>query len=256
MLSFDAVSAKLARAKAHGESLSRRVDQDLYEVPEGVFRLVPRFDLDEAKCWLVLEQVAHPPMAEWEVILGDVLHNLQSALDRLVYELAAKPPPGSEFPIFKDRAKFERKGRGGGAYKTRGLTTEMQAAIESLQPFDEPDHPLWVLQQLSNADTHRLGITLEIASGLPVVEGPHWTDAQVVGHPRWEPGSHGVGAVIATYDLKFTGPSPDVEVAFIPTINVLIDEGIGQPPRPLIQVLPSVMEKVESIVSFLRKVPS
>jgi len=71
----------------------------------------------------------NPPVLEWGVLIGDVLHNLRSSLDHLAYILGGDPPPnegGSEFPIFWSRTDYRKKG----APKIVGACDHAQAVIE------------------------------------------------------------------------------------------------------------------------------
>lgn len=113
-----------------------------------------------------------PPM--WSVQIGEIVHNLRSALDHMVYEIAAgnnhgRVPSGTEFPIFIDEGRFRSTKRGGGLYKIRGLPAQAIASIEEIQPFQReqaPDrHRLWVLQELSNWDKHRLLHLTSVVTG-------------------------------------------------------------------------------------------
>ncbi len=181
------VYEKLTGAKRHSETLDKRIRADLYGESDKLYRLIPEFNHDETECSLRVKKVADPPFAEWDAILGDVIHNLRSALDRLAYQLAIlnapseDPPPGTEFPIFLDQEKFRAKGKGSGAYKVRGIAPHVRDRIESLQPYDAPERPLWVLQQLSNGDKHRLGAVPVTEVGIPIMEGPFCTDCIITG---------------------------------------------------------------------------
>ena len=113
-----------------------------------------------------------PPSLEWGVDIGEIAHNLRSALDRLVYQLAflntaPKAPTGTQFPIFligkttKKRngrliAHFEREGR----RYIASLRPSHQACIERLQPYKRGQggrtNPSWMLSEINNADKHRL----------------------------------------------------------------------------------------------------
>jgi hypothetical protein len=108
-----------------------------------------------------------PPL-RLSVIIGDVLHNLRSALDQMTWDLAkthsGTPPGGTEFPVFWDEARFRARNslgnpvRGSGIFKIRGIALPAQRIIEKLQPYhrEEPlSHPLYVLHQLNVIDKHR-----------------------------------------------------------------------------------------------------
>jgi hypothetical protein len=109
-----------------------------------------------------------PPPTEFRLIIGDCLHNLRSALDNLVYELAVQYTAPNPIPEHKARElafpivhramkpdKFKTK------YRSRIglLNPRVQAIIEELQPYHREDsvsHPLWKLNRLSNIDKHRV----------------------------------------------------------------------------------------------------
>lgn len=252
------VRAKFARAEAHAKQLDARIIPGIAKV-EGMYRgestlykLVPEFNDEFTECRLHIEQIGEPPIDDWAVILGDVLHNLRSCLDHLAHQLAIAhkpdedPPSGTEFPIFVDGEKFRSRDRGGGLYKIRGLSPE---AIETLQPHDTPQHPLWVLQQMSNADKHRLGITYAADIALPLVEGPYWHDVAMTAE-RWERGPYKHGDVIATYGVRRAGTNPRCDVYFKPTIVVSADEGIGRAPRALFLLIPDLTSTVEQIIEL------
>lgn len=127
------------------------------------YRLVEEFDAQRGENQLWIKDIQRPP-AQLGLIIGDIAHNLRSALDNLVYELVVAchgdPPPDrfvrySEFPIFGPQAMSSavRKRRIG------GIAPRAQAIIEGLQPYhrgnDYASDPLWVLYELSNIDKHR-----------------------------------------------------------------------------------------------------
>ncbi len=112
-----------------------------------------------------------PPL-EWGVRIGEIAHNLRSALDGLVYQLALleeEAPRGTEFPIYLIGRTERRRRTGGGKIphferdglrKLRPLRDEHKAAIERLQPYKRGragrGNFLYLLHEISNADKHRL----------------------------------------------------------------------------------------------------
>jgi hypothetical protein len=113
--------------------------------------------------------------------VGDVVHDLRSALDHLVWQLSLAGAGGSEpqdplsvqFPITRSAKDFESAR----VRALRNVATDHQDVIESYQPYHEgagrPDsysgpyvHQLTILRQLSNDDKHRLLTTiLSLSSG-------------------------------------------------------------------------------------------
>jgi hypothetical protein len=111
--------------------------------------------------------IAHEqPPASINLLISECLHNLRSALDNLVYDLAlayniahnpgTSLPPAVEkavmFPIAQTQGEFT-----GWAWRIRDIDPGAQAVIEGLQPYDRgnPD-TLWELHELSRVDKHRL----------------------------------------------------------------------------------------------------
>jgi hypothetical protein len=93
-----------------------------------------------------------PPIIS--IVLGEICYNLRSALDYLIYELAAydakAPQDGTQFLICDTPQIFARDK----ASKLKGLSSEHVAGIEQLQPYNGC-HWIKVLQTISNPDKHR-----------------------------------------------------------------------------------------------------
>lgn len=132
---------------------------------------------EESSGDLVIRAVVNQalPLLRWSVIVGDVVHNLRSCLDHLVWALGVDeqgdpgvPLPGPwkrlSFPIFKNRTDFIKANLSGdpipssGLGKIWALRADLQRAITLIQPFNSPDPvatPLWLLNELWNIDKHR-----------------------------------------------------------------------------------------------------
>lgn len=114
-------------------------------------------------------RISKAPPTEWGAIVGEIAHDLRSALDGLVWQLIilngidpeTLRSPKPSFPIF-----FQATG-GNESFSGRGrslihdrIRPEHEARIEALQPYNCPTDPsdstLWVLHELNNADKHRL----------------------------------------------------------------------------------------------------
>jgi hypothetical protein len=124
--------------------------------------------------------VLEPIPARISAIIGDVLHNLRSALDCLSLELARRhlgrdlnlsEERGAQFPISKSHKDFDtffnRPGRADLFSRRERMAMQStqpgwvfdlaaQSGIQSGNRDEEVEHDsLWLLQQLSNADKHR-----------------------------------------------------------------------------------------------------
>lgn len=147
----------------------------------------------------------------WSVRIGEIVHNWRSALDHMVYEIAAaegegKVPMGTEFPIFLDRAQFASKNRGGGLYKIRGLPEPARTSIEEIQPFNRDDSPerhrLWALQELSNWDKHRLLHLTNLAAAVRNLRVEPWPGITIDAVSVRADGEIEDGGVLATYRVS------------------------------------------------------
>lgn len=97
------------------------------------------------------------------IIIGDVLHNLRSALDHLVWHLVeaagSKPTTQTSFPIFKtatDCRKFFKKLKTGCQPKIEGISRTAMKLIKRTKPYKRGNKELWLIHELNNIDKHRL----------------------------------------------------------------------------------------------------
>jgi len=98
----------------------------------------------------------------WGIQVGEIVHNLRSALDHAVNQLVVPDPKSKhQFPIFKDVTWFETDGI---KKFLKGVSSKAVDLIRSEQPFPQKDggtgegerSPLRHLKELSDADKHRL----------------------------------------------------------------------------------------------------
>src|SRR5215216_172758 len=153
---LDGPRLKVGRANMHLEALKEQVEGFLEGNPYGVF---PYYDGYTDKCILRAE-VHTPPPQEWGIIIGDIAHNLRSALDQVVWQLAllqtTTPYNRTAFPIFTTRDKY----RNNGGRLVQNLATRQEALIKWLQPYRRGNKAesdlLWLLQDVNNTDKHRV----------------------------------------------------------------------------------------------------
>jgi hypothetical protein len=101
-----------------------------------------------------------PDYFGWGLMVGQFAHQLRALLDNFVWAMCTLPEDERgmiEFPIFKDRDRFEREG----ARKLRGVPAKAGAIIEQAQPFQlgpekAQSHPLWRIHELDRMDKHRI----------------------------------------------------------------------------------------------------
>lgn len=176
--------AKIERAREHFENLKSEADAFLQAEP---YRLVPERDDDKVSARVHFDR--EPPYDRWGLILGDCVHNLRSALDHAVQEVAAAftgqdPPPDYgqlQFPILTEADYWTAKSR---RYQidTNHLPSAAIDIIEAAQPYHRGDKtwPFLVVQNFDNADKHRkLAVTvLALQRGMQVSVSGDFTIAE------------------------------------------------------------------------------
>jgi hypothetical protein len=148
---------KLERAKRHYAELETALASFFATTP---YKISTRRN-DERKPVYYLSEVTDVPV-EFSLIIGDVIQNLRSALDHLAYDLWVREANGQGregriyFPIEKDQASYNRNK----ADKTRGISQQSLAIIDTLSPYPGGNDVLWRIHTLNNRDKHRLLVTV------------------------------------------------------------------------------------------------
>jgi hypothetical protein len=133
----------------------------------------PEFDR-QRRAILRVKNLRQPP-EEISLLIGEFVYSVRSALDHAAYDLteweSGTPLSGtiaksSAFPIFNNGREYRKRekngkpSRGSGLYKIRGMSRDMRAVVERLQPYHRQKNPsarlLWLLEELANVDKHRL----------------------------------------------------------------------------------------------------
>lgn len=151
---FKGSKAKIARADKHIAELSALIDQFAKEV-------VLNFEREDAGAnWLWIPRFSMPPPCDVPIIMGDAVHNLRTALDLMICDLArlrgANTRTRLDYPFEGDEAALERKLTG---KKSRypQLGSEVLDLIRMSKPYKEKGHPvLYGLHELDMWDKHEL----------------------------------------------------------------------------------------------------
>ena len=185
-------------------------------------------------------RVTRAPPVMLSLLVGEVVHQLRSALDHLAYGLVRAagntPTRSTAFPVLTARPESPLKVHG-------GVTVQALSAIEQLEPYQRRDaeaHPLHVLNTLWNIDKHRhLHLTALQATNTSAFLGPSDGSALVGGqfHTRVV----GDGDVIAAF--RFQGGEIDPDLALTASGSTLVALGeagpwaAGQPVQTLLEHL-------------------
>ena len=113
------------------------------------------------------------PVAPLSLVVGDIVQNIRNSLDHAVYELGIKNNHPefhnnshvSQFPIIGNQSNAGNLINGEQNFESRRksfikyISNEAQDFLKTVQPFTVGDqyeeHPLWLLNKLSNIDKHR-----------------------------------------------------------------------------------------------------
>jgi hypothetical protein len=251
---------KLDRARQHFDALDAEYRRFIEDEPH---QFVLRFD-PQTDEHVIRVQNVKSASERWPVLIGDCIYTFRSALDHIAWQLAAtngrQPPDRTEFPIFLDKAKYFRTNSDGsphpasGLFKVRGIGGSAQTIIEGLQSYNRTDgppalHPLWLLQELSNEDKHRVLNVISAyseSSELKIITPPK----VVVARRSMNYGPIYEGAELARFTLIDLGvhPTPmlNVEVEIEGTLNIAFSQsgpGRGIAVRNSLLLIEAVINK-------------
>jgi hypothetical protein len=167
--SLDGPIGKLDRAKVHFHTLNKSI---------GAFKrskthefVVTKVDPTSGEKAVHLRILKEPKNPEWGLILGDMVHNLRSALDHLVWQLVLlngkKPRRQNQFPIIGTKDEYWKvptnRSESVRDRMLAGVAEDHRPFIDIVQPFNaRTDAPsgartaLSTLSWISNADKHRV----------------------------------------------------------------------------------------------------
>lgn len=217
---LDGVLAKLNRADAHLEALKGEIpaffDLDPYSFRE-------KLDCRGGTYSLHIEVREQPPI-QWSVLVGDIIHNIRSALDHLAWQLVlvsgGNPTRRTQFPIF-----LEEPVDGKPLARWKGMVAGINAPIlenvRRVQPYTSGDkaheNGLAILNALSNEDKHRLPVASVTAvarhrapgeRGLVKIRDIEFINEPMIAVER--PLKDGDKVIWA--NVRCTGPRPEIDV--------------------------------------------
>jgi hypothetical protein len=223
---LDGINEKTLRAKTHFQALQVAAKAYVESNP-CTLRLQP--DPESGSHFMIAERLTPPPML-LSVIVGDLVHNLRSALDHMMWnlvEVTATHPPNvrTQFPIFDHPDKFAEqvtvpRERGKASYAL-GVDDLTLADIEGLQPYNRPEntaHAFSILGALSNIDKHQIPLPSAFAlthDPPPKFTGTGFTQIEV----EWSNAPIREGAPVATVTI-YALPNAKVEMESNFTVDV------------------------------------
>jgi hypothetical protein len=231
---FQSAWLKWAQAAHHMETL--KTDFDGNPIVQGkVDPLVAtRTDYEPRRHGFAIYATDVLPVPDhWSLILGDIAHNLRSALDHLAWALVTrgKTPPSSlkknqahdvGFSISRTRAAFNNSLTATlpGRTKLPGVHPSDVALVRRFQPYhrsarNQWRHGLVLLQTFNNDDKHRAVKPLWMQPTTTNLEVRGKQDCDIPRRRKWKrgPAPLAVGTQLAFIPARKTGPEPNLQVA-------------------------------------------
>ena len=158
------IEARVERAGALLDELELTSESFLAEQQ----RLIVESQEGDRRVGIYTGQTGFAP-AEFSIRAGEIVHNLHSSLDHLVWQLVStsgqKPDKGNAYPIGKDAQGYDKIKQS----RLRGVPQAAREIIRRNQPWSAPGggSNLWALYCMSNEDKHRhLQMVAVIPNGL------------------------------------------------------------------------------------------
>lgn len=243
---------KIQRAQEHLQSLEAEISTWLKKDP---LKLVKHADESGTRHRVLVEVANAPPLTRWSLISGDCVHNLRSALDSFIYEMAIRQKgvlsPTDErnlcFPILNTPVDFNKQ-----RYKISALASAVQVEIEKLQPYNgsaDEFPPLRFLAALNNQDKHRmLNVVAASPHSASVTLPPQLNVSGVSAQPTSIEGM----TEILSFNVEPATPNLQYECEATVLICFSNPQGFSKGPfSELLGVLALMLQEVERVTSIL-----
>jgi hypothetical protein len=229
-----------------------------------------RFYIRRDGPWYVI--IAGPipqPDIRFSIIAGDIIHNLRSTLDHLVWQLVLRdgqePTDRNQFPIYTSEDRFVKEVKSRQKNPERsvlyGITIDGDAwaIIEKAQPYHSPKpmaNHIGILGRLSILDKHRI-VCSQIGFADNISDVIRWSDDAVLLEER-------IGSMALSFEqqteivrYRFIGDSdPNVNVKGTLTIIPTLGEGHSEGRTQIsIGAFPSLIDSVTAIADEIAKLP-
>lgn len=275
-----AVDAKLHRARGQIEELRPLINDLLGNTG---FQIISRVDSDaDEEIWSFVFDGTVP--RQIAIIIGEILHNLRTPLDHLVWALAERNHRASReagFPFGNQEAGFEQQL----AKKCKALSASAKERIRGFSPYPDGNPLLWAVHNLNRSDKHRAVIPVNVRTesnktsylfvhaGMALVIGSRQGQHLVVerrgpeeiaamssptGIYRVRPGYHvsfGTKGCSAAESLEFLITTPDAkfETDMQPSFDLFFEKPIAGEHMPVIPALRRMRDEVVRVVTGFRQ---
>jgi len=213
------------------------------------YNLRAELDLDDDQGLHLLGALIPPPLRVFTLV-GDILHELRSALDHLAWQMVrengGEPDDSTYFPILPVPRDAPQKGPNRGKHPLPnvqgGVSDAARAVLEEAQPYkwgdDYAKHPFWVLNWLNIRDKHRhIAIRGVDMTNIVVGVGLRPLGAFTMTVRTLGASEHGA-------ECEFVPDDSEVDVKVTGTLQVSFHEIAGGPKRPLFETITQMRDAV------------
>jgi len=248
VIDFSSSIAKIARADCQIEDLRR----EMHSFCGKIKRSIKTNDEADEKQWTYWGENPIVPIS-WSVRTGEVLYNLRSALDHLVWQLVLangqRPNRNNQFPIVNDASEWNNSCR----RRLNGISDRSKQTIKHLQPFNPTlvlrtdsgvcpfdAQTFRILRELSNIDKHRyLHLIIVTTGGIgPIEFGENQPPRRTSDRPLTGKGQTGAlkkGKVLFSID--------DLQQPLSPEFRIQIKFESRQMPDLVVETVPNVLRR-------------
>jgi hypothetical protein len=254
--------AKIVRAHEHIDSLNAEAALWLQEMERNDDTISTRYEIDTETGWCeaFIANIPQAPPFRFGLIVGDVVHNLRSALDHLAWELANlnRPERGEDrvtkFPIASTPGEFKKRHV---QLSMEHIHPDHREMIEEEQPYqpngeENPSHPLIWIADLSNRDKHQGIHPVSVDIAAYYMHPYAIADATITEQTTYGADLE-VGAKIMSMRIVATGPNPQMDVhptILPPAVSLRSGNEVGR----IDFVLPNLAEHVRQLVTGFKPV--
>lgn len=165
---LDGARAKIQRAEEHIKNLDREIFSFTSQKPPP-YKVIRQHQNDGRKYAFIVSGEPIVPL-RFGVMAGEVVHQLRSSLDHMVYALVIRnggtPTNQTQFPICSTLEKFKEACARG---RIRGVSGSAERIITAEQPYNSPtpdDTLLAALDECDILDKHRLLVVVAAVAHL------------------------------------------------------------------------------------------
>lgn len=224
---FEGAIGKIGRARFQLKDLNERfrkfTESHPYRVIEK-FELSPGEDMGDYTFTIKLPRV---PNREWGVLIGEIVHNLRSALEQTAYAASSKPSRDTGFPICKTKEQWDKWS----SAMVFGIPKKAVTIIKQAQPYhwgeDAGLHELWLLERMWNHDKHRLLHTTRLVFG----RQPQFVKVRDVAEILGTTVALEDDAEVVHVFIRRAGPNPKLKPHGKLSAGIAFAEGVERAPR-------------------------